>query len=856
MLRRTREILRRRRESAGHLAGALALLVLLTACGGDDGGGAPAPSPSGTTVSGSVQAPNGQIAFNKPPGVFERLTSLFIPTVHASISGLSAVPDGTAVQLARFNATGTGVTTLATTSTRGGRYAFNLTNLGLQFSNDLMVQASGPTGTIMRAFATNTAVDVDPASELAVRLVLEQIAATPGGSFSHFTVKEVNDIAASLTLLTTAKPFTGGANLEATITTIRNAVTADPVLTAFIAAAAETGQTTLGPGDVGNYFPFTQGNVWNMQGTRTETGQPTITFQNVHTITGTKLIGPITATVFSESNNAGSGTPEDEYLTKETTGITFRGNNDPTDTITPQVIPYQEVQFPLQVGASFHPVTKNGLDFGQDLDGDGKNESANITSQVTVIGFETVAVPAGSFANTIQINIQLTTTVFPSKNGSPVTARGTITLWHAPGVGTVKRRSVTQVQGSTETETEELVSYLVNGQGAGAVPVTIATGVAQANSDTTNPGPSGIASNGTDYLVVFCKDLATPPGLFGAFSAKGVPGQPFFIAPRTCTSNNGIGVAFDGTNYLVAFSNNGTIWGVRVSPSGNILDGSGGFAISTGAPGGDWRPSVAFDGTNYLVVWDKVVGAPSGGAIYGARVTPAGQALKEFPLLVTSTASQGTPSLAFDGTNYLVVWTQSDNTSSTPHSEIYGTRVSTGGSVLDSAGIAIATAPGSRTTPKLSYDGTNYLVVWSDFNSQLPVPPPIAIFGKRIRPDGSLLDGAPSSLGIAINTATTTKRDPTLVFDGTNYLVAWAIGDFSGNPPAGIYGAKVSTGGQVVAGQPDGLGVLLNGPPQNNDTIFAYPVASSTQANTLLTWINNREVQGTTKSIQGLLIFP
>jgi hypothetical protein len=418
-----------------------------------------------------------------------------------------------------------------------------LTNLGLPFANDLIVQASGPAGTILRAFATNTTVDVDPASELAVRLILEQIVATPGASFSHFTLKEVNDIAASLTLLTTAKPFTGGANLEATITTIRNAVTADPALTAFITAAAETGQTTLGPGDVGNYFPFTQGNVWNVQGTHTETGQPTITFQNVHTITGTKLIGPIAATVFSESNNAGSGTPEDEYLTKETTGITFRGNNDPTDTISPQFTPYQEVQFPLQVGTSFHPVTKSGVDIGQDLDGDGKNETANLTSQVTVIGFETVAVPAGSFPNTAQIKIQLSSTVFPSKGGSSVTATGTITLWHTPGIGGVKRRSVTQVQGFTETETEELVSYLVNGQGAGTVPLTIATGVAQANSDTTNPGPSGVASNGSDYLVVFCKDLATPPGLFGAFTTNGVAGQPFFIAPRTCSSNNGIGVA-------------------------------------------------------------------------------------------------------------------------------------------------------------------------------------------------------------------------------------------------------------------------------------------------------------------------
>ena len=93
-----------------------------------------------------------------------------------------------------------------------------------------------------------------------------------------------------------------------------------------------------------------------------------------------------------------------------------------------------------------------------------------------------------------------------------------------------------------------------------------------------------------------------------------------------------------------------------------------------------------------------------------------------------------------------------------------------------------------------------------------------------------------------------------MAFDGTNYLVAWVVGAFTNNPPVGIYGAKVSTGGQVVDGQPDTLGVLLNGPPQNSDAKFAYPVGYSNRSSTLLTWINNRELVGVTKSIQGLLI--
>jgi hypothetical protein len=123
---------------------------------------------------------------------------------------------------------------------------------GLQFSNDLIILVTGPTGKMLRAFATNATVDLDPGSELAVRLVLERIASTPGATLSDFTLKEVNDFSASVKLLTTVQQLAGGADLETTIATVRNSVLAEADLMAFLAAAAAAGQTTQGPGDVGN----------------------------------------------------------------------------------------------------------------------------------------------------------------------------------------------------------------------------------------------------------------------------------------------------------------------------------------------------------------------------------------------------------------------------------------------------------------------------------------------------------------------------------------------------------------------------------------------------------------------------
>jgi hypothetical protein len=69
--------------------------------------------------------------------------------------------------------------------------------------------------------------------------------------------------------------------------------------------------------------------------------------------------------------------------------------------------------------------------------------------------------------------------------------------------------------------------------------------------------------------------------------------------------------------------------------------------------------------------------------------------------------------VAFDGTNYFVLSDQID-----PNTKKFGTfatRVRPDGTVLDPNGIEII--DGFRISPKIAFDGTNYLVVWAEFRS-------------------------------------------------------------------------------------------------------------------------------------------
>lgn len=220
-----------------------------------------------------------------------------------------------------------------------------------------------------------------------------------------------------------------------------------------------------GPGDAGNRFPFTVGNLWRFQGTSVETGLPAESFVNTVTVTGPRQVGEVTTTGFQESNPGNLGVPVETFLVKDANGIADFGNSDLTDSLTPQLVPFWELRFPLQPGASFVSLDRQGIDFGDDLDGDGVNERGDLRSVVTVVGFETVTVPAGTFADCARVERTLTLTATLSGDRSRVTATDVATAWFAPNMGWVKRAEVISFPAGdfTETETEELVGFSVDG---------------------------------------------------------------------------------------------------------------------------------------------------------------------------------------------------------------------------------------------------------------------------------------------------------------------------------------------------------------------------------------------------------
>ncbi|MEN8224021.1 MAG: FlgD immunoglobulin-like domain containing protein [Bacteroidota bacterium] len=319
-------------------------------------------------------------------------------------------------------------------------------------------------------------------------------------------------------------------------------------------------------------------------------------------------------------------------------------------------------------------------------------------------------------------------------------------------------------------------------------------GIPIATDDSKFEGLAELCFDGTNYLVVWKDDaytdlgaaLLSPDGVIqapGAFPVTGAPGNETYHA-----------VGHDGNNWLVVWSDfrgayQDDLYGARVDPSGNILDPyPDDFAIILSA---SWQqaPNAAFDGNNHMVVWQERV-AVDHFDIRGTRVAVDGTPLDSPTLFITTNPeSQVDPEIAFGNSVYFAVW---KDYRSGPFGSIYGARISDDGTVLDPDGILISQSTSGQRLPAVAFDGTNFFVIWWEYGSDYQYH----VYGKRVTEDGTVLD--PSVIDIA--TVTTDYGwnyfvDLSVTFDGENYLAVWPEFDTDNWD---IYGARVTPGGVVL----------------------------------------------------------
>ena len=225
------------------------------------------------------------------------------------------------------------------------------------------------------------------------------------------------------------------------------------------------------------------------------------------------------------------------------------------------------------------------------------------------------------------------------------------------------------------------------------------------------------------------------------------------------------------------------IYAARLDANGNVID-SVPIVVSQ-ATWSQTAPQVAWNGQNWLVVFNtqRVSNFSSTVDVVGVRISPGGQVLDNPPIPIDDHPTIDTlwPTVASDGTNWVVVWMDQGN-----YFELDATRISPEGAVLDPGGVAIHT-PGFPDAPynaAITFTGGQYLLVWSGDNT---------IQGMRLTP-------TLQRTGNIFNITSVPGNFPEVSGNGTDFFVAFQ-GDFS------VYGARVTAGGQVL----DPAGINISG---------------------------------------------
>jgi hypothetical protein len=316
------------------------------------------------------------------------------------------------------------------------------------------------------------------------------------------------------------------------------------------------------------------------------------------------------------------------------------------------------------------------------------------------------------------------------------------------------------------------------------------------------------AFDGTNWLVSWLRGPLFQPGVaqVARVSAAGVPLDP---TPLTLAAATDVAIAENTAGALVVTGvpQAGT-HATGVSSAGSVVSS---FDLSVTKRAGS-APYAAKSASDYLIVWQD--DGPGHTGIFGTRLSPSGVVRDPGAIAIAMTPSF-VPRVASDGTNWLVVWQDFQSGSSY---DIYGTRVSATGTVLDVPPKLIGGGSGNQVSPKVSFDGTHWLVVWGADS------PPFNDTGARVAVDGTVLD--PGGIPLAVGGST---QGGAVAGGAGTWLVVGPVFDGGG---VHVYGQRVANDGSLL--DPTPFPVTSNGTPTQARVAAAYG-----SAQWLVVWENN-----------------
>jgi hypothetical protein len=384
-----------------------------------------------------------------------------------------------------------------------------------------------------------------------------------------------------------------------------------------------------------------------------------------------------------------------------------------------------------------------------------------------------------------------------------------------------------------------------------------------------------VATDGTDYLVGWYYTFDYPPSLVTPYCAR-VTGGGVSLDPTGIDLSNGVGsgvdrnprLAWDGTNWLAVWPDDQGARAARITPDGTVLDpggvsfpglgcnsivdlpggarivwsddDAGGFRPNdvfttyiSGAPAADpetpiglgapaqVHPDVASGATDAMLVFRSDISGSSrimaqAASLYEGRDRAEPTMIAEGPFLTD-------PEVAWNGSLYLVVW--SDEASE----KIVAARVMQDGTVLDDPAISVM----DGLDPDVAAVGEDFLVVATDGSATVR-----QAYGARVRgSDGAVLDGTPVTIGYSF------AVNPRVAGLVNRWIVTWEKHPAYDDETADVYAAFFDTDGTTP-------GQFAVASDASSDTHYAPAIAASAGI-ALIVWEDDRAYPGDDWNLYG-----
>ena len=331
-------------------------------------------------------------------------------------------------------------------------------------------------------------------------------------------------------------------------------------------------------------------------------------------------------------------------------------------------------------------------------------------------------------------------------------------------------------------------SLIVKGQrlttaGALVSPNGISLSSVQAGSS----GTSVCALNSVFIVGWASLDLSDSQAMVSLLNDSGSVASLGTIMSKSLADQRDYSVADNGSEYAVVWSQlvNGSwdILGARISHAGQLLTPTA-VNITQSFPGNQKEPSIAWNGSKYLVVWSDDSGFDyTAWDIKGCRLQSNLTKIDAAPLSVCGyIENQGAAHVASNRNNFLVVWEDSRlAVSPYYYTDLYGAVVDTNGTVTPTAS-AVSGYTGDQRKPRIASDNSNYFVVWEDYRADYP-----AIYGARVTSTGTVQDAN----GIKLPATSYYQLTPHICYGAGNYFVTWS--DYTR-----ISGCRITTAGGIL----------------------------------------------------------